>query len=183
MSINGVNSANGCGGLYQAAPGCEMSAESLLMFCAGQLNNINSEINACIRQQEHMQDLKQVLSEIKSALAEQAAIPHDRGNWQNIEDAFKKAIEAFPTDDPNRAKLIAHMEEIFSGKYSAGASKERIDAEISKIDTMFEEIKGNMEINMLRLQSAVSAKQTQLQLVTNMLSKMDQTLLAIVKNV
>ena len=169
--------------MYEAALGCEMSAESLLIFCKKQLDGINGEINDCIKKQEQLQASKKLLAEIKDALASFAADMKGDGHWGNVRAKFEKAIAELPEGSALRRQLTNQMNDIYGGKYKKGASKEQLQAEIAKIDTQYEEIKGDMEINMLRIQSAVSAKQTQMQLVTNMLSKQNQTMLSVAKNV
>ncbi len=183
MTIQGVNAATGYGSLYQAAAGGEMSAESLLIFCKKQLDGINGEINDCMKRQEQLQATKQLLAQLKDALGAFAADLKGDGHWDNVRKAFEEAINGLPEGDPMRAALQSQMNEMWGKYQTTGPNKEQLQAEIAKVDTLFEEVKGNMEINMLRLQSAVSSKQTQMQLVTNMLSKQDQTMLSIAKNV
>ena len=64
-----------------------------------------------------------------------------------------------------------------------GTNKEFYTGIGDGIGEIVEDLKGNAELQMIQLQSLISARQTAVQLTTNMLSKVDQTLQSVVSNI
>lgn len=119
---------------------------------------------------------------------------------QAVNEAYAEAtanIEAHPESfsDPNRSVEQARINGYLTNR-CVGAekrvraemtprtpTKEQCDAAVERLRSLTDQVGGDAEINMIRLQSLVSARQTMVGLVTNILSKIQAGEKAIVDNI
>jgi len=119
---------------------------------------------------------------------------------QAVDEAYAEAsahIEAHPESfrDENRSVEQARINAYITTRCEGAAkrtraemtpstpTKEQCEAAVERLRALTDQIGGDAEINMIRLQSLVSARQTMVGLVTNLLSKLQASEKAIVDNI
>lgn len=162
-----------------------LTAEGLLLFCQTQLNSLDNEINDMLDEQIKNLARKDALATVENKMKEYTP-PSSAKAWDEIAAAYNEAIDSLPEGDPTREALIAKKEEITftygPEGLDRGPKKNEWQAHIGDIRQQVDNLKGDSEIVMIRLQSTISQRQTAVQLTTNVLSKVHQTLQSITAN-
>ena len=174
----------GSAGLGQTA--AHLTAEGLLLYCQTQLNSLDGEINGMLEEQVRNLKRKEALTNVENTMKKYAP-PSAEAAWDDISAAYDAAINSLPEGDPAREALIAKKDELWAtygpGGIGRAPTKAEWEGHTSDVRQEVDNIKGNSEIMMIRLQSTVSARQTAVQLTTNILSKFHQTIQSVVNNV
>jgi len=170
----------GSAGLGQTA--AHLTAEGLLLYCQTQLNSLDGEINGMLEEQVRNLKRKEALANVENTMKKYAP-PAGEAAWDDVGGAFDAAINSLPEGDPARDALIAKKAEIWATYSGRCPTKAEWEGHTSDVRQEVDNIKGNSEIMMIRLQSTVSARQTAVQLTTNILSKFHQTIQSVVNNV
>ncbi len=180
-----------------------LTAEGLLLYCQAQLNNLDREIHVLLSAQQGDVDQKDVLSKLQGTLNGYAP-PASEKDINECEAAYNKAIDALP-DGEIRNDLIKQRDKAI-GELKELAAKARADLEekegrpvnpsevkvevnsmtweatTGEVGRLGERISGDAELRMIKLQSFVSKRQSAIQLTTNLMSKFNQGLDSVVKN-
>ena len=185
-----------------------LSAEGLLMNCQPQLSGLDTQIQEYFALQRSAVGKKKVVNEMKATM-NQYQPPKSEADREAIGTPIEKAcialremgataeaeqIEAMvpqfgKTESEVQAEIMKLMK---AGKTMQAAayaieskamSKESWQGHILTVEGILQDISGNAELQMIQLQSMVSARQTAVQLTTNMLSKFDQTVAGVVNNI
>jgi hypothetical protein len=179
-----------------------LTSEGLLLYCQTQLGSIDGEIKSMMKEQMKNLDRKKALSTVETAMKEHQP-PKTDADVAAINDAFDKAIASLPPGDPTRLALeekkasvsaalegskvlragVPGGEGWFKTGLVIGMSKENWEGQIGGISSLKDEVSGNAELTMIRLQSLISQRQTAVQLTTNMTAKLEQTAAMVAKNV
>jgi hypothetical protein len=96
--INGIGAASHLSG-PSVAPGAGLDGETILLYCATQLNDLNSEIKARMDQQRATRDAKGYLNQVRAVIgrhAEQAETALSAEEKQEICKNYAEAIRALP---------------------------------------------------------------------------------------
>ncbi|HKO52311.1 MAG TPA: hypothetical protein VJV79_31600 [Polyangiaceae bacterium] len=167
-----------------------LTGESLLMYCQTRLQDLDVDIQTRMDDQKSALTRRQVIQTAEQAFKMFGDKgPQSQAEWGQCEDALAAAVNALPPGDPGRAMLSSFCEDLHRQYCENVAPNPHYphDGEwkgtIDGLVKMQENIKSGSEIEMLQLQQLMSQRQTAVQLTTNMMSKMDQALDAIVKNV
>ena len=167
-----------------------LTGDALLMYCQTRLQDLDGDIQSRMSDQKSALDRRQAIQtaqQVFKTFGDKG--PQTQAEWDQCEAAIYAAQQALPPGDPGRGMLDDFryaMEHQYCRDLAPdphyphdGEWKGTIDG----LGKMIEDIKGSAEIEMLQLQQLMSQRQTAVQLTTNMMSKMDQTQDAIVKNV
>ena len=179
------------------------SVRSLLNKLQTELNKLNGEGDRDALQgtQTNAPDPNQVLLGAKNAL------PWGHGNAQGAFSPVLGNLPQTPPAEPKLADFEANIENILDqigdidpnlanemrgeltkegqilycedGLYKCGEVK----ASTSFVDGMLKDAEASMQLNMIKLQSAMSARQTAIQLSTNLVSALGESMKAIAANI
>ncbi len=153
-----------------------LDAESMIVYCQSQLTEVDTRVAALTREQEVAVVRKRAVQDAQAAFN---AVATGQANAEGLRDTLTAAIRSLPMDDPTRQALDREYDAIPAD----GPSKEYCDAATERLRVLSDNVGGDAEINMIRLQSLVSARQTMVGLVTNILSKIQAGEKAIVDNI
>lgn len=159
-----------------SAPLTSLDSESLIIYCQSQLDEVDLQVAAYTHEQEFAVLRKKA---VQSAQAAFEAVATGQANAEKLRETLTAAIRSLPKDDPTHLALDAEYDAIPAD----GPTKEYCDAAVERLRGLSDEVSGDAEINMIRLQSLVSARQTMVGLVTNILSKIQAGEKAIVDNI
>jgi hypothetical protein len=181
-----VSSVNASSNAWAAQGGSDLSGltpDGLLAYCNAQLNDMDGQINGymngqktALRDRTAVQNAEEVFKKFG------AKGPQNQDQWDECEHALDQAANSLPADDPNRQALIdykAKLEQQYCNDISPNPhypGDGEWQGNTEALDNMASGIKSGAEIEMIKLQSLVSQRATVVQLTTNMMSKMDQSL-------
>ena len=155
-----------------------LTGEGMMMYLSARLSSLDDQINGVFQKQKNIEGVRKALMKIQNELDK---LDDDKGK-KNI----KAAIEEVKSYDP---KLGAQLEKDLSEKgqimfiadglhYTAevGASREYVG-------NMMKQLESSAQLEMIGLQSTMSARQTAIQLSTNLISALNKGTDAIAANV
>jgi len=191
QAINNVNSTPSMPGLYGQDVGVQgLTGDTLLAYCAARLGDLDGEINMRIGDQKAALDRRQAIQAAQLVLKKYGdAGPQNQADWDACENALLAAERQLPPGDPGIAALEKFRFDL-EHQYCKGLAANphypkdgEWKGNIDGLTKLQDDIKGSAEIEMLQLQQMMSQRQTSVQLTTNMMSKLDQTLDSVVKNI
>ncbi len=176
-----VVTASGSSGLVNDGV-TNLTAEALLCYCQAQLNSLDAEISDFMDRQKAALREKELLRDIESHMTQN---DFSNPSWDRLAAAFDAAIQELAAKDPALAAQLQGQKDQIWAKYY---DKPQPTAEGWKIDVdslraLLDNVKDNAELEMIKVQSLMSARQTAVQLTTGMMAKFDQTIQSIVKNI
>jgi hypothetical protein len=185
-----------------------LTPEALLKYCQTRLHSLDSQIQEGVLQQQSANDDQQALSGVQSALSKYADGCTDAKSVQELADAVQQAITNIHDRNPNSPAipmLQKMLTAIGTGKttpdlstqvamqFEKGAgisvsppnalSGEQIKDLTTNLGQITSTENSSSEINMINLQSLMSQRQTAVELTTNMVQTLDDTLNKVVSNV
>jgi hypothetical protein len=185
-----------------------MSPEAMLEYCQSKLSQLDGDMNSAIKQQQLQQRECTAVKQAQAALEGFGTEgPQSGPQFQQCVDAIDKAALSLPPGDPV-AKELEDFKTSISSQYGyhpeallpmspkPGLSPTLIDPALTKkpansdwqgttdaLKTMADSINSDAEIQMLQLQDLVSQRQQAVQLTSGIMSKEDQTLEGLTKNI
>ncbi len=190
-TINTINTANPYGADIEAILNGELlSPETMMAYIAGRMNDIDGDIKTLMGQQKDALAKKEALTELKNWMNEYKEanqnFDYEDGNATAEGVPYLANVPIPPADHPAHAEL-ANLVESFNEKNTPSLNRDQrdkqIDLAIAEVEAAIDEVDGKSELNMLRLQQKVGERGTALQLVTQILQKMDQSLQTIAGNI
>ena len=241
-TIDGISNL-GLAGMDLGGPDIlqHMSTDSVLAYCAAQLDSLDGQIKLQTQQQQLALNERQAIEKAQGVLEQfGTAGPQSNADMQTCYNALQQVIQSLPPGDP-AAQQVSQFCDSMCQQYqyqpprpltadeqtqlaqdqatmsnpnnwgllgtmdalSATADAQRLQnisttgvmnkapdsnggewkGTTDALSTISGDIKDNSELEMMQLQDLVSKRQTAVQLVTNMMSKMDDTALSVAKNV
>jgi hypothetical protein len=183
VTVSSVNASSNAWATQGGNDLAGLTPDGLLAYCNAQLNDMDGQINgymngqkAALRDRTAVQSAEEVFKKFGTKG------PQNQDQWDECEHALDRAANSLPADDPNRQALIdykANLEQQYCRDISRNPhypGDGEWQANTEALDNMASGIKSGAEIEMIKLQSLVSQRATVVQLTTNMMSKMDQSL-------
>jgi len=114
-NVGGVDAGSGVLGTGYVGLGSGaitgMSPDSLLEYCGDQLNNLNTQIDSLMTQQEGQIQESQAIQSVQSTLsAFGTSGPQNQSDLDKCEAAYQNAINSLPPGDPVAAQLQTQMQ-------------------------------------------------------------------------
>lgn len=148
-----------------------LSGESLMLYLSTRLSDLDDQIKELMGEANKALATKEFLNDVKEwADRYEAAMASDD------EERQQRVRNEFPDAPPGMDALATKLRESHGG--SAEDTK-RLKAEV---DTLVDEVNGQSELCMIRLQQLMSQRQVAVQLATNLLAKLNSGFEAIVVN-
>ncbi|MCK6532848.1 MAG: hypothetical protein L6Q84_07725 [Polyangiaceae bacterium] len=173
-----------------------LTSEGLMMYLQTRLTSLDDQINGVFQKQKNIEGVRKALMKIQNELEKLeddkgkkglVGTKHEVGKDEaEYEKNIKAAIEEIKAIDP---KLGAQMEKdlnekgqimfVADGLYftaEVGASKEYVN-------NMMKQLESSAQLEMIGLQSTMSARQTAIQLATNLISALNKGTDSIAANI
>ena len=165
-----------------------LTAEGLMIYLQTKLDGIDEQIQEAFEKQQLAEEVRGYLGEIQNQLA--SLDSEDGGDWQA--EAVASAFQGLYDTDPKLAdKLFSDLNA--AGLVTPGAKgdwdpPERLDGAQFRqfkeiVDNTLKQLDSSAQLEMLQLQSLMSARQTAVQLATNMVAAIGKTDESIVSNI
>lgn len=166
-----------------------LSGDALIMQLESQMQSLDGDIKMYAGIQKAYIARKKALEDAYHAGTKHDP-PKSQADWdENIQGMYAAANE-LPPDDPERQKIYDQIDAI-QHQYCNGLSQNphypadshEWENSIQSFKDETENINGNAELNMIKIQDLMSKRQTAIQLTTGILQKMDQTAEGIVQKI
>jgi hypothetical protein len=157
-----------------------LTPDAMLVYCQSRLSGINSQCREIMTRQENNAKDQATLGNLLSTLyLFQDGANNTPGANQKVEAAYDKAVEdAGGPESPLGKQLAKDRAELF-----AGGDKNAMQSLINATKSHQSELNSDSEIDMIRLQSLMSQRQTAIQLTTNIVQSLNDQANKIVANI
>ncbi|MCA9600035.1 MAG: hypothetical protein KC776_42320 [Myxococcales bacterium] len=210
MSISPIMNTNSPSVLEGSNPNA-LTAEGLMLYLETRMNGLDEQINAAFDKQKKIEGIRKELMKIQNALgglSEEKGLHgthNDHGGWMGWKDGGASAAstkkdgmagyEKEITDalaeidqiDPELGKAVRKsMSTDGAGSlyYLNGQYKgEEVKAAKECVNNFMKQLESSAQLEMIGLQSKMSARQTAIQLATNLISALNKGTDAIAANV
>lgn len=166
----------------------DLTTEELILFCQSQLNDLNQEIEVLLAAQTSAINQKDMVARLENMLKGTPA-PSEGSQIAKFEDAYNEVIDALP-EGFIRNELIRIRDESLEPIKQLAAEHSHFNVNwahwrstLAEVGRLKERISGDAELRMIKVQSYVSKRQSAIQLTTNLMSKFNQSLNSVTKNV
>lgn len=180
MTTEPVNPGNPYGAtLPELIGGERLTGEALMMYISSRLNSLDNDVQALMGEMSESLARKAYINEVKE-WADNLAAAKDAGN----DEAVDELVHSFPEAPPGCREMKQELHQLFN---SLCPTRENFTAEKvaefkGRLDNVLDELNGQSEITMIRLQQLTAQRQVAIQFTTNVLSKFNQGFEAIVGN-
>lgn len=193
-ALAALNSAQGT---KAAAPPdfVSLTPEGLLIFCQSQLRDLDEQIQTKMSDQQNLVNLQSDVTAIQNAISGEtkgATVGGDAKNFafndkprvdeiSGMIEAASKRAESMG-DHKLVENLAAVMQKLTEGD-NGSVSRDEVKEMTSMLDSSLAACRGSAEMRMISLQSLISKRATGLQLITGMMSSLNESLKAIAGNI
>jgi hypothetical protein len=194
MSVSAVNATSNYASIAYDQE--SLTPEGMMLYLSMRLNEVDGEINKLFDKQKASQAIRQALGTIQTELGRlnENGGPDDNnmmpgykdGEITELETNILTAIDQIATIDPElaetmRAKLNdgGHILDDHDGRYYS----HQVKASKGYVDTIVKDLDATAQMDMIRLQSHMSARQTAIQLSTNLIASLGESTKAIASNI
>jgi hypothetical protein len=173
-----------------------LTPEGMMLYLSTRMNEVDGEIDKLFDKQKASQEIRKALGTIQTELSK---LNEDGGHDQKlhmpgrdghgatqIEQNILDAIDKIATINPELAdRMRAKMNE--GGQILCNQDGEYFSHELSAsknyLDGIIKDLDATAQMDMIRLQSHMSARQTAIQLSTNLIASMSESTKAVVTNI
>jgi hypothetical protein len=175
------------------SPG-HLTADGLMLYMQTRLTGIDEQIEAAFQKQKDIEALRKILGDLNSALS---GLDGDEGGERKLDaaklDAIAAAMYTFNQLDPAGAKKFAQtlrdngLPVDLTRNYANAGSRTFEPGEIKplqeSVSQVLKELDSSAQLEMIQLQSLMSARQTAISLCTNLVAALGKGEEAIVGNI
>jgi hypothetical protein len=199
MPVSNVNSSSATPSVLDNPNPNALTAEGLMLYLQTRLNGLDDQINGTFQKQKNMEAIRKALMKIQNALA---GLDNDKakkgltgdGKFEAEIEAAIKEISAYDQKLGTQIHkdLMGQGQILSSPTYSANAGKNLFDnkydgnevvASKEYVDNLMKQLESSAQLEMIGLQSTMSARQTAIQLATNLVSALNKGTEQIAANV
>jgi chromosome segregation ATPase len=198
-SCNGINtSAANAANILNADtvgsyPGA-LTPDALMIYLQTRLESVDNQINQIFDQQQKMEKIRSLLNKIQDELnklndkAEQGQLQGTKhgGGPQDYEAKIEGLLDQIAELDPHLAdQMRTDMRSegqilwVEDGLYWS----QEVSTSKDYVNSMLKDIEASAQMNMIRLQSMMSSRQTAIQLSTNLINNLHEGAKSIVGNI
>jgi hypothetical protein len=167
-----------------------LTPEGLLIFCQSQLLALDTTIQKNMAGQQGLVALQQKVTEIQTKLksyAKGGAEDEARINNQPTVDEIAASIDSAIADatacgDTSLAKSLVDVKATLEGGNDALVVESELKDMNAMLDSALSTCRTGAEMRMIELQGSISKRATGLQLITNMLNSVNESLKSIASN-
>ncbi|HTQ42073.1 MAG TPA: hypothetical protein VMI75_04890 [Polyangiaceae bacterium] len=163
-----------------------LSPEALLQYCESRLQGIDTQINQGVAEQNRIIQDQQTLEGVASTLANYAGGAPDQKSVDDIVNSLDKAIAAIKSTDPGCQALPA-LEKLENDIKTSGAGGSITDKGMQEFSSSLSDAVGTLnsgaELDMINLQSLMSQRQSAVEMTTNMVQTLGDTVEKVVANI
>ena len=167
-----------------------LTAESMMVYLTTRLGSVDVQIDAIFESQQEAEKVRAALNEIKELLNGLAESTDKDKILKGSEEALATVVSVIDGElaelDPDLAKrLKTDLQQngyILEGKESQYQMLQ-IENTRDYLGNVLSQLESTAEMNMIQLQSLMSARQTAISLATNLVAKLDESTSKVVDNI
>lgn len=172
-----------------------LTAESMMVYLTARLGSVDEQIQGLFQNQNQSEKLRAAINDLKRLVNElnESSKKEERleGGEEVLADIASVIDERIAVIDPDLATRIksdlqAEGHILHVTKEEDGENSVYTTLEIEKtreyLDGTASELESTAQMNMIHLQSLMSARQTAISLATNLLAKLDESIKKVVDN-
>ena len=184
---------------YAGAAGSPpLSNEALMVYLQGRLQSVDGQINTLFEKQQKIERIRRDINVIQGELQKlendttvkgKQQIENDQGETLGeealagrIEDAIADIEEVDPRLGERMRRDLNETGQILKGGDGKYLTSE-VENTTNYLNSLNKELEASAQLDMIQLQSLMSARQTAIQLATNMVSAFNESTKAIAGNV
>lgn len=161
-----------------------VSSDTLLFYCASRIHSIDDQTQLQFEKQQSYRAVTQCANSLNEKLTNIANHPPDENDkvstskqCEEIEAVMDDAIKAAPEGSQLRATLQEKRDRFHKTNVDQCGllSKDEVTAYATEFNDLSKQLGSSAELDMINLQSLVSQRQTAIQLVTNMMSSLNES--------
>jgi hypothetical protein len=177
MTTEAVNPGNPYGAsATELFEGEQLTGEALMLFISSRLNSLDEDVQALLGQMDQSLARKAYVNEVKE-WTDKVAAAKEAGN----NDELTALYAAFPCA-PAGSEALQQQALAAYNSVVPEITPENLERFRANLDGILDELNGQSEMTMIRLQQLMGQRQVAVQLTTNLLSKFNQGFEAIVGN-
>jgi hypothetical protein len=159
-----------------------LTPDAMLVYCQSRLSGINTQCRDLMTRQEQNGNAQAALGDLLSTLySHQDGVNGD--TKQAVLNAYQKAIDDVGGPTSPLGQKLANDRDTLFGTGDTQGDKNAMAALINATKTHQSDLNSDSEIDMIRLQSLMSQRQTAIQLTTNIVQSLNDQANKIVANI
>jgi hypothetical protein len=159
-----------------------LTPDAMLVYCQSRLTGINSQCREIMTRQDKNAKTQAALGDLLSALYSHQDGYENADIHQKMQGAYDRALDAVGRETPLGQKLSNDRDQWLRADDSI-VNKEEMSSLINATKNHQSELNSDAEIDMIRLQSLMSQRQTAIQLTTNIIQSLNDQANKIVANI
>ena len=175
--IRGIGRAGG----VDPSGSAGLDSDTLLSYCAAQLDGLNGDIEARMDSQRRVADAKANLTMLKQSINPDKDHKYSPEEQKQISAEYQAALQETPPGK-DRDALVAALKPYFDSDCNAKVFPDPGAAQ-SALDQVGDGLAKNAELEMISLQDLVSKRQMAVQMTTQIMAKFAQGLETIGNNI
>jgi nitrogen regulatory protein PII-like uncharacterized protein len=168
-----------------------LTSEGLMLYLQTRLDGLDEQINAVFKKQKDIENIRKALMKIQNTLE---TLDDDKKKNSIKNDTYRQAIEdainEIESSDPAlaakmRAELSVQGQILYNyqGNNPNHYAGSEVPASKEYVNNLMKQLESSAQLEMIGLQSTMSARQTAIQLATNLVSALNKGTDAIAANV
>lgn len=165
-----------------------LTPDALMVYLQSRLNDLDGAINDVFARQQKTQAIRSTLNKFKSYMSKLAQDPNNKGKdltQDGLMEDIKKFGRALKDLDPELGKaFMASMRDKLLGNANNDVyNTTQLENTVQHVDDTIGDLDATSQMDMIRMQSMMSSRQTAISLSTNLISSLGQSTNKIADNV
>lgn len=161
------------------------TGEALLLYVQTRLTDLDEQIQSLMGQAEKAIEMKKFLNEVKRWGEDMLAVQRRGGTPEEIQAQTDALNDQFPEAPPGQRGLGVKLYNSYHSMAPAGEGRteENVERFNNYVDSIVDDINGQNEITMIRMQQLIAQRQLAVSMTTNLLTKQHETMMAPANNI
>jgi hypothetical protein len=159
-----------------------LTPDALMTYLSTRLDGLDTQINAIFNRQQHTQAIQKALTNLRTALAQMKPDGTAPKTISDIQVALRHLTDV-DSDLGNAVRNQLNQDGYAFADGNENCSPEELKATMNYLDGVGKDADSSGQLDMIRLQSIMSARQTAIQLATNLVSALGESTKSIVSNI
>jgi hypothetical protein len=182
QSVSGSSNAAAAYGVNAAFNANSLTPDALMIYLQDRLSGLDTQVQSIFAKQQQTDKARQVCGRMNEIVA---TLPEDGNLSPEQAAAFRSLLDEYQQVDPANAQA-ARAAFTQGGLLNAGDldyKKSQFKKTQAFLDNHMSTLEANAQLNMIKLQSLMSNRQTAIQLSTNLISSLGESQKAIASNI
>ena len=172
-----------------------LSAEGLLLYLQTRLNGLDEQINGIFKKMQDMEKIRKLLNQMQNELNQLCdhrtksgccGTSHEAGKPEGYEKNLIDCIDAIGQIDPGLAQTLRNQFGV-EGQILYGLDGRYLTNEVNNsrelLNSVAKQLESGAQLDMIRLQSLTATRGTAIQMATNTLATLNDSLKGVVHNI